>query len=176
MRTLDEAWKWYEETKQLLVLMKRLGDRYWADLPWDGKLARDDAFRDLDGNLIVEMADDSLEHFDDLAIVFLFATFEISVRDHVMESIVSEASLISHPLLKHAIEGAISTIKKGSILTLLEGFKRIDHSLVEEVSQVRQYRNWVAHGKRGREPGFVDPGTAFTRLVKFLNLLDSENV
>ena len=49
MRTLEDAWKWYEDTRHLVRLMGRLAKRYWADLPWESRLARDDNFRLLEG-------------------------------------------------------------------------------------------------------------------------------
>jgi hypothetical protein len=40
---------------------------------------------------------------------------------------------------------------------------------VEEVNQVRQYRNRVAHGRRGNPPFSLDPETASERLKRFLD-------
>ena len=48
----------------------------------------------------------------------------------------------------------------------------LDAALVEEVSQGRRYRNWVAHGRRGEPPDAVDPRTASNRLQRFLDRLD----
>ena len=45
--------------------------------------------------------------------------------------------------------------------------------LVEEVNQVRKYRNWVSHGKRGERPDNVEPPMAFDRLRRFLQFLDN---
>jgi hypothetical protein len=40
---------------------------------------------------------------------------------------------------------------------------------VEEVSQVRRYRNWVAHGRRPeKKPFMLVPKDAFDRLMAFL--------
>jgi hypothetical protein len=45
--------------------------------------------------------------------------------------------------------------------------------LVEQVSQVRRYRNWVAHGRRNRdmENDRVTPKMAFQRLKEFMDVL-----
>jgi hypothetical protein len=41
--------------------------------------------------------------------------------------------------------------------------------LVEEVSQVREYRNFVAHGRQeGKRPANVTPRMAYQRLGRFL--------
>jgi len=36
------------------------------------------------------------------------------------------------------------------------------------VNQVRRYRNWAAHGRRGDEPESIDPPAAYFRLSTFL--------
>jgi hypothetical protein len=40
--------------------------------------------------------------------------------------------------------------------------------LVTQVDQVRKYRNWVAHGRRGDPVNNVAPNEAFDRLGRFL--------
>ena len=69
------------------------------------------------------------------------------------------------------VEDAVSEIEHGSFYQLLEVFKGRGAELVEEVNQVRRYRNWVAHGRRTAKPDSVDPETAFSRLKRFLNVL-----
>jgi hypothetical protein len=49
MNTLQDAWSWYETTRDLLRLMQRLGKGYWPDLPWHLGLEKDDRFRHLGG-------------------------------------------------------------------------------------------------------------------------------
>ena len=46
-----------------------------------------------------------------------------------------------------------------------------DANLIEEVNQVRRYRNWVAHGRRTPQPAAVTPATAYDRLKRFLDHL-----
>ncbi len=52
------------------------------------------------------------------------------------------------------VEDAVGQIEHGSFHWVLEVFKPYGAGLVEEVNQVRKYRNWVAHGRRpkGRMP------------------------
>jgi hypothetical protein len=54
---------------------------------------------------------------------------------------------------------------------VLRHCKAVGADLVEEVNQVRKYRNWVAHGRRGEQPDAVDPATARDRLQRFLDFL-----
>jgi hypothetical protein len=56
-----------------------------------------------------------------------------------------------------------------SIFRVLDVFKGQNADFVEEVNQVRRYRNWVAHGRRATAPPFVDPEMAYERLKRFLD-------
>jgi hypothetical protein len=62
-------------------------------------------------------------------------------------------------------------IEQGSFFKVLEPYKDLDANLIEEVNQVRRYRNWVAHGRRTEQPSAVSPATAYDRLKRFLDLL-----
>jgi hypothetical protein len=47
MKSLQDAWNWYEATQAQLGLMNRLARKHWDALPWEGRLNQDDAFRTL---------------------------------------------------------------------------------------------------------------------------------
>jgi hypothetical protein len=59
----------------------------------------------------------------------------------------------------------------GSFYKVTEAYKALDPDLIEQVNQVRKYRNWVAHGRRGEPQNAVDPKTAYARLNRFLDRL-----
>ncbi len=82
-----------------------------------------------------------------------------------------EKSRLSHALIVQMVEDAVGQIEHGSFYRVLEVFKRHGAGLVEEVNQVRKYRNWVARGRRTEKPNAVDPETAFRRLKQFLNVV-----
>jgi hypothetical protein len=64
---------------------------------------------------------------------------------------------------------ALEAIEVGSFFRVLEPYKSEGHAdLIEEVNQVRRYRNWVAHGRRGEQPPSVAPRMAYERLSRFL--------
>jgi hypothetical protein len=69
------------------------------------------------------------------------------------------------------VKDAAQQIEHGSFYRVLQVFKGRDASLVEEVNQVRKYRNLVAHGRRTAKPDAVDPETTFGRLKEFLDVL-----
>jgi hypothetical protein len=171
MRTLEEAWRWYESTLHQLELMRRLGTHYWMDLPWESRLLKDDYFRSLEGNGVVEEADFGLMHLSDLAVVVLFSVFESLVRERVLAEIQPEAKRLTNRALKLAAEETMDQVAEGSFFQVLKPFKDERANLVEEVNQVRKHRNWVAHGKSGSQPENVVPKTAYQRLRRFLTVL-----
>ena len=64
MKTLDDAWRWYVETKHQVTLMRRLAGLYWAELPWDGRLGKDDHFRELDPEQLEDDANFNLNQIE----------------------------------------------------------------------------------------------------------------
>jgi len=78
-------------------------------------------------------------------------------------------------VLKKAVGDAKDTIEHGSFGRLTESYKALDPDLRTMVDQVRHYRNWVAHGRRGSVKNNVDPKAAITRLEQFLKLLDADS-
>jgi hypothetical protein len=144
MKDLVEAWTWYLETVQQLRLWRRIVDKYWSHLPGQGLLEKDDRFRNLDEARLVESSDASLREFDDLAVLVLFSVFESLVRSRVSQEVrlQVEVKAIEHVVLVKAIEDAIERIEDGSFFSILDPFKSIDSGLVEQVNQVRRYRNY----------------------------------
>lgn len=173
MRDLDEAWEWYKKTHEQLKLWRRILDKYWDQLPWHGSLEQDDRFRNLDKVRLIESSNLALREFDDLAILVLFSVFESLVRSRVSEEMEQEMveKKITHVVLVKASNDAIERIENGSFYHVLEPYKSLDQDLVEQVNQVRKYRNWVAHGKRGDAPDSVDPRAACDRLIRLWQVI-----
>ena len=169
MNTLDDAWRWYSVTRENLLRMNRLSRLYWRKLPWDGVLDRDDEFRLLEAADVASDTRYGLDFLDDLAIVVLFSVFEAAIRGHVKQEVEAEAAGIVHPVLRKQVEDALWVVNEGSFARILEPYKSQGYAdLIEEVNQVRRYRNYVAHGRRGDQPASVTPPAAFDRLTRFL--------
>lgn len=147
--------------------------RYWDLLPWEtSALGRDDEFLSLDGKAVLAETKAGLDPFDDIAVLVLFSVFEAEVRDHVGEEIEPQLKSITHPVLKASADDAVIDVKSGSFGRLMEKYKpSVGPDLVEMVNQVRRYRNWVAHGRRGDLPSDVTPQAAYERLSEFLKYL-----
>lgn len=172
MNTLEDAWRWYELVSRQAALARRLASRYWPELPWDGALGRDLFFQDLDRDQVVEGAQRVMDDLDDLAVMLLFSVFEAIVREVVLAAVDQEVGHIQHPALRYAAKDARDWIAEGSFFRVLEPFKAEGHAdLIEQVNQVRKYRNWVAHGRRGTTPNAVTPIAALDRLRRFLAVI-----
>lgn len=152
MKTLQDASRWYVETKHQVMLIRRLAEEYWFELPWEGRLDKDDHFRELDPQRLKHDATFNLSQIDDLAVLVLFAVFESLVRDQVGAEIQTEVEEkgIRHVSLLRSFRGLLQQVGEGSFFRVLEPYKSLDANLIQEVNQVRRYRNWVAHGRRPR--------------------------
>lgn len=175
MTSLDDAWRWYLAARQNLKRFGRLADKYWNSLPWEASpLGRDDDFRTLEADAIVSETKAGLEPFDDIAVLVLFSVFEAEVRGLIGEEIEPLVEAIHHPVLRIAANEAVSDVENGSFGRLMEKYRApVGADLVEMVNQVRRYRNWVAHGRRGPLPADVNPRVAYERLSEFLKRLRS---
>jgi hypothetical protein len=169
MNTLEEAWSWYTATADSLRRLDRLAEKYWPDLPWDGALGRDNKLRHVEANRASADAQTALDELDDLAIVVLFSVFEATVRDYVASEFQREMGNLAHPVLRKAADDALWVVNEGSFARVLEPYKsQSDADLIEEVNQVRKYRNFVAHGRRGEQPVSITPRAAYDRLTRLL--------
>ncbi len=176
MTTLREAWIWYQETRRVLRAMRRLGDLHWDRLPWDGELGKDEELKPLKGPKVAREADRGLRQLDDLTIVLLFSIFESIVRERIRAEVGVEKLTLRHPVLRTAADEAERKLNRGSFHQVLELLKKYDHNLVEQVRQVRHYRNWVSHGRRGSPPLPLNAKSAHARLSAFLERLDQDPV
>jgi hypothetical protein len=176
MKTLADAWSWYQATKRNLARMQRLGEKHWNDPSLEGaSIWLDDDFKRVEASHIAADATVSLKPIDDLAIVVLLSVFESRVRDYLLELIEPQAESIRDPILKEAADDALQGVKEGSfyrrVLEPLKKQDRISANLVTQVDQIRDYRNWVAHGRREAPTNNVTPRLAYDRLNEFLAAL-----
>jgi hypothetical protein len=167
--TLDQACRWYEGERDLAKDMHRIGSNYWDEEPYASKLALDNRFRSVESSAIGERARAVLGDLDDLAVLLLFSVFEAIVRDQALIDVDGSLRYPLHPAVGHAVEDLKDDLRGGSFARVTAAYKSLDANLLEQVDQVRRYRNWVAHGRRGKQPELVDPARAFDRLNQFLD-------
>jgi hypothetical protein len=171
MMDLDDAWHWYEKTRAHLEWFARIGRRHWDQFPEDSPIWKDDAFKSLESEAIIQDSKFNLEHLEDFGVMVLFSVFESIVRERVLAQIQGRREGIEDILLGGVIDASLVELKKKSFSRILEIFKGMDAGLVEEVNQVRRYRNWVAHGRQSTPEASVDPEAAYDRLGRFLKAM-----
>jgi len=172
--SLADAWKWYTSVRDLTRSMKSLGTKYWDALPWDGPLGQDNRLRELEASKIADWSGTTLDDLDDLCVLLLFSVFESIVRERALTDVAAELPPLRHPALQHAVKMLNETLEHGSFSKVTEAYKSMDPDLTEQVNQIRKYRNWVAHGRRGSPENTIDPSAAFERLQQFLDRLDEQ--
>lgn len=172
MNTLVDAWAWYQGTRRSLRLVERLADKHWGSWDPSGGIARDDQFLNVDPAHLSTVAKSADDHLDDFAVFVMFSVFEAEVRAKVLDQTLHEREAVRHRSLKFWMEQAKQSIEEGSFFRVLEGFKSPElNDLIEQVNQVRRYRNWVAHGRRDEPAAAVSPDVAYNRLRRFLDAL-----
>src|SRR5437867_2755899 len=124
MMTLEAALLWYQETRRVLRLMRRLGHLHWERLPWDGELGKDESLKQVEGPQVAGAAHRGLEQLDDLAIVLLFSIFESMVRERIRGEVGEETKSLKHPVLQSAAEEAVQKLDRGSFHQVLELLKK----------------------------------------------------
>lgn len=179
IRTLDDAWRWYAAVRRLVGMMDRMARRYWGEEVGEKTLKetlhQDNVFREVEAAEIRDLAKRVADDLDDLAVLLLFSVFEANVRDRTLEEMDRElAAPPRHLVLKKAVEDAKDAIEHGSFGRLTESYRDLNPDVRTQVDQVRHYRNWVAHGRRGVVNNNVDPEAALARLENFLALLDAD--
>lgn len=179
IRSLDDAQRWYDSVKKLVGMMDRVSKRYWSedveDKTLKDTLHQDDKFRDVEAQEIQEHAERVLKDLDDLAVLLLFSVFEADVRNRILEELEREFEAPPrHLVLKKAFESAKDAIQHGGFGRLTEAYKDPYPDDRTRVDQVRHYRNWVAHGRRGAPANNITPAAAFERLKRFLELLNMD--
>lgn len=174
MNTLDDAWKWYEDTRRGLELVQRLAGRHWRSWEPESRIGRDPMFRGVDHDGLGRDMASAVQHLQDFAVFVLFSVFEAEVRDRVLIDTSAERTAVTHPALAYWMRQAKQSIEEGSFFRVLEGFKSPElNDLIEQVNQVRRYRNWVAHGRREEPEAAVAPPEAYRRLRAFLDALNA---
>lgn len=169
---IEDAWNWYQATKSMSKVLGRLGEKHWDSLDWQGSLGRDASLAEVLSDRIIADTNAILVDLDDLCVLMLFSVFEATVRERVLRDFEEESKNATHVAVRRALRSIRDSIENGSFFQVLDLIKGADADLTEQVNQVRRYRNWVAHGRRGDKPDSVDPLVAFERLSRFLEFVD----
>jgi hypothetical protein len=168
--SLDDAWNWYAAVKTLAQDMRRFA-KLWDDPRLAEALGRDNNLRDRTSVDIVDMTTTVLDELDVLSVLVMFSVFEATVRSRASADVEKETGSIRHPAVLHALSELKDAVENGSFGRVTEAYKKMDPNLTTQVNQVRKFRNWVAHGRRGKPENNVNPDTARDRLGRYLDRL-----
>jgi hypothetical protein len=146
--------------------------RIWDNQELHDVLSRDDRLRERTAADLMNRANAILDDLDDLAVLVLFSVFEVTVRDRAKADVDRETASIRHPAVSRAVKDLKEAIENGSFGRVTESYKTMDVDLTEQVNQVRKFRNWVAHGRRGESENLVEPRGAVDRLRRYLARLE----
>jgi hypothetical protein len=171
--SLDDARRWYTAVRTLAYDMKQPAGK-WEKPELQEVLSRDNRLRDRTSAELMDRANAILAGLDDLAVLLLFSVFEATVRDRAKADVDRETASIQHPavLRLRAVKELKEAIENGSFGRITESCKTMDVDLTEQVNQVRKFRNWVAHGRRGEPENSVEPEGAIDRLRRHLARLE----
>lgn len=167
IRSLEDAEKWYRSVKSLAFYMRRMA------VLWDHEdiakvLGADNRLRDVTSAELSDKATTVLEDLDNLAVLVLFSVFEATVRARTEADVDREIAELRHPAVLSAVKDLKEAVRNGSFGKVTAAYKNMGVDLTEEVNQVRTFRNWVAHGRRGERPNNVVPDQAIDRLHRYL--------
>jgi len=176
IRSLRDAQEWHRSARTLARLIQRLVAQHLNDESRDKTLGetifRDKEFGAADAGIsLPKMVETVLDELDDLVILLYFSVFEADVRERALQELQNQ-SLPKHPILTKVFQSAKDEIESGSFKRLTDAYGQDVPELRTQVDQVREYRNWVAHGRNGAPKNNVKPGDALLRLKQFMTLLD----
>src|ERR1700678_296748 len=103
---------------------------------------------------ILDSLDAAQDESDDQAIMFLCATFEATLRDHVIAQgallgAAAQPGLQFGPNLQAWFAELCKDTRMDKVVALFETWG------VAQAGSIRKYRHWLAHGKRGAAPPSV---------------------
>src|SRR5258707_15186711 len=99
MKTLMDAWQWYESAGTHLVRMRRLGTHHWSDDSLkNASIWFDDRFKEVVAEDIEKETNLAIKPLEDLGVLVLFSVFEAAVRDHLEGIIRPLTGDLGHPI------------------------------------------------------------------------------
>jgi len=133
MRSIEEAWEWYANTKFVIEIAARLGGYVRDDLSGSDVLSLDVLTPRINGPKRFDEARRSLSHLDDLAVVVLFSAFEDGVRTHMKDQVQKEIDASREGFIKSGLKEMEGHIKTGQFQRLFNHLKFIDKNLHGEI-------------------------------------------
>jgi len=162
---LNAIFDWYKFTRDLLQGISKMLEQNpenLHDLSWPKELEWQP----------IDKAQDTLrralEELDDLVVLALFAGFEAWLLQEISEVLCAKGEPIT-AFSQEVFAYARSALQRESLAKLLDVYKTImPAKTVDQVKEIKRYRDWVAHGKRKPRPLAITPKEAYERLNEFI--------
>ncbi|WP_148087562.1 hypothetical protein [Gemmata obscuriglobus] len=128
MRTLNDAWRWYQAVAEGMKRLTHIA-KFWGEFPWEqsdewvARVKQNNVLRHVEAVQMSTEAKVVSDEHDDLAVLVLFSVFEAVVRDRLRSQLEPEISQLKHPSLVRAGEEVEERIAHGSFGKLLQAFK-----------------------------------------------------
>jgi hypothetical protein len=135
---------------------------------------RNTRFHGLAGPQCCELELAARREIEDAALLALYAAFEARLREHVTARIdhlradMDATSPVFGSALIDMFRSYCDAARMDSLIHLFAD--SVGHELTAKVGAIRQYRHWVAHGRRGAAPPKMPPRAAYDSLSRFLSL------
>ena len=171
IRTLDDAWKWYTAVDRLARNIRRMAANYWDRQEVSDILTHDSIFRNRNSAAIQDNANRVLEDLEDLAVMVLFTIFEAEVRSIAQVDVERLRREMSHPAMIIASRDLEDAIRRGSFRKITAAYRPMDVDLTAQIDQIRDFRNWVGHGRRDAAKNLTNPASAIERMRDYVDKL-----
>jgi len=173
IRTLDDAWEWYKAIDRIARHMRRMAANYWDRDELSNLLARDSILRNRTAAAILDDTNRILDDLEDLAVPVLFTVFEAEVRGVAQVDAERLLREMSHPAMLSATKDLEDAIKSGSFGKVTAAYQPMDVDMTAQIDQIRGFRNWVAHGRRGPVDNLTNPERAIERMRRYVEKIGS---
>jgi hypothetical protein len=120
---------------------------------------------------ILDALDAAEDELDDQSVMFLYATVEATLRDHVTgHGVLLFPAAVPGPQFGSSLQAWFIELCKDTRMDKVVGLFEpwAGQVGVAQAGSIRKYRHWLAHGKRGAVPQAVTPQFAYTSLMQFL--------
>ena len=161
---LDDVLSEYDHMSALVVVGNVVSNQnplYFANTPMEFYGSAD----------VVRILQELRERLDELYVISMWATFEAWFRDYVQ----SKYGLVRAATPGDVAEGLHDVLAKAMDSRNLDGFFKafrdfVGDGYVQQAKAIREYRNWLAHGRNQRrnQPTVFTPADAYIILHEII--------
>jgi hypothetical protein len=169
MSNLDPIWDAYKTLTSALKVVRRCSTLGTIDPDHPFGNTR---FYHLHKRTCAKLLGSAQQEIEDQTVLSLYAAFEASLRDHLAQQAQHLRQHSRSPSARFGKNLAkLYTDQCGKfwmdmVVNLFAS--RVGEDAVAQTGSIRNYRHWIAHGRRGPMPPSVSPQFAYEVLTRFL--------